>query len=203
MWSGDRGSASAATRQTGVLSKTPSACTCSAGCAGSAMWSSASCASSTPCRRPAAGSRRRRRGWPGGWIFGVRAAVDDGGAVGRAGCGAGARQLAGPDGLVDGLPAEAVLDGVSLRGVPQLFGEAHGGLDDGRPAAASAAGRADRDPYGRWLAGGARRGGSSHWSRRGPPFSCCWAPASPSFNATEPIARTSGGSAPSGRSTSF
>jgi hypothetical protein len=34
------------------------------------------------------------------------------------------------DGLIDGLPAEDVLDGVVLRGVPQLFGEAHGGLAD-------------------------------------------------------------------------
>src|SRR4051812_2379199 len=34
------------------------------------------------------------------------------------------------DGLIDGLPAEDVLNGVVLRGVPQLFGEAHGGLDD-------------------------------------------------------------------------
>jgi hypothetical protein len=33
-------------------------------------------------------------------------------------------------GLIDGLPAEDVLDGVILRGVPQLFGEAHGGLAD-------------------------------------------------------------------------
>ncbi|MCA1712141.1 MAG: 13E12 repeat family protein [Actinobacteria bacterium] len=34
------------------------------------------------------------------------------------------------DGRIDGLPAEDVLDGVILRGVPQLFGEAHGGLAD-------------------------------------------------------------------------
>lgn len=33
-------------------------------------------------------------------------------------------------GLIDGLPAEDVLEGVILRGVPQLFGEAHGGLAD-------------------------------------------------------------------------
>jgi hypothetical protein len=32
------------------------------------------------------------------------------------------------DGLIGGLPAGDVLDGVVLRGVPQLFGEAHGGL---------------------------------------------------------------------------
>lgn len=35
-----------------------------------------------------------------------------------------------PDGLIDGLPAEDVLDAVILRGVPQLFGEALGGLSD-------------------------------------------------------------------------
>src|SRR3954471_19087563 len=34
------------------------------------------------------------------------------------------------DGLLGGLPAEEVLDAVVLRGVPQLFGEAHGGLAD-------------------------------------------------------------------------
>ncbi|MDX6200319.1 MAG: hypothetical protein QOJ79_3470 [Actinomycetota bacterium] len=34
------------------------------------------------------------------------------------------------DGLIDGLPAEDVLDSVILRGVPQLFGEALGGLSD-------------------------------------------------------------------------
>jgi len=34
------------------------------------------------------------------------------------------------DGLIDGLPAEDVLDAVILRGVPQLFGEALGGLSD-------------------------------------------------------------------------
>ena len=34
------------------------------------------------------------------------------------------------DGLIDGLPAEDVLDAVILRGVPQLFGEACGGLSD-------------------------------------------------------------------------
>jgi len=34
------------------------------------------------------------------------------------------------DGLIGGLPAEEVLDAVVLRGVPQLFGEAHGGLAD-------------------------------------------------------------------------
>jgi len=38
-----------------------------------------------------------------------------------------------PDGLIDGLPAEAVLDAVILRGVPQLFGEALGGLADDDP----------------------------------------------------------------------
>lgn len=35
-----------------------------------------------------------------------------------------------PDGLIDGLPAEDVLDAVILRGVPQLYGEALGGLTD-------------------------------------------------------------------------
>jgi hypothetical protein len=35
-----------------------------------------------------------------------------------------------PDGLIDGLPAEDVIDAVVLRGVPQLFGEALGGLSD-------------------------------------------------------------------------
>jgi hypothetical protein len=35
-----------------------------------------------------------------------------------------------PDGLIDGLPAEDVLDAVILRGVPQLFGQALGGLSD-------------------------------------------------------------------------
>ncbi|MCU1589410.1 MAG: hypothetical protein JWP11_666 [Frankiales bacterium] len=34
------------------------------------------------------------------------------------------------DGLIDGLPGEDVLDAVILRGVPQLFGEALGGLSD-------------------------------------------------------------------------
>jgi len=34
------------------------------------------------------------------------------------------------DGLIDGLPAEDVLDAVILRGVAQLFGEALGGLSD-------------------------------------------------------------------------
>src|SRR3954470_6641742 len=34
------------------------------------------------------------------------------------------------DGLIDGQPAEDVLDAVILRGVPQLFGEALGGLSD-------------------------------------------------------------------------
>jgi hypothetical protein len=34
------------------------------------------------------------------------------------------------DGLIDGLPAEDVLDAVILRGVPQLYGEALGGLSD-------------------------------------------------------------------------
>ena len=37
------------------------------------------------------------------------------------------------DGLIDGLPAEDVLDGVILRGVPQLYGEALGGLADDDP----------------------------------------------------------------------
>jgi hypothetical protein len=37
------------------------------------------------------------------------------------------------DGRIDGVPGEDVLDGVLLRGVPQLFGEALGGLDDGDP----------------------------------------------------------------------
>ena len=37
------------------------------------------------------------------------------------------------DGLIDGQPAEAVLEGVICRGVPQLVGEALGGLDDGDP----------------------------------------------------------------------
>ncbi|MCA1712151.1 MAG: 13E12 repeat family protein [Actinobacteria bacterium] len=35
-----------------------------------------------------------------------------------------------PDGLIDGLPAEDVLSAVLLRGVPQLYGEALGGLSD-------------------------------------------------------------------------
>jgi len=34
------------------------------------------------------------------------------------------------DGRLGGLPAEDVLDGVILGGVPQLVGEAHGGLAD-------------------------------------------------------------------------
>lgn len=38
-----------------------------------------------------------------------------------------------PDGLIDGLPAEAVLEGVIGRGVPILYGEALGGIDDTDP----------------------------------------------------------------------
>jgi hypothetical protein len=38
-----------------------------------------------------------------------------------------------PDGLIDGLPAEDVLEAVILRGVPQKFGEALGGLADDDP----------------------------------------------------------------------
>lgn len=34
------------------------------------------------------------------------------------------------DGRIDGLPAEDVLDGVILRGVPQLYGQSLGGVDD-------------------------------------------------------------------------
>ncbi|MDX6197732.1 MAG: hypothetical protein QOJ79_883 [Actinomycetota bacterium] len=37
------------------------------------------------------------------------------------------------DGLIDGLPGEDVLDGVILRGVPQLYGQALGGIDEGDP----------------------------------------------------------------------
>jgi hypothetical protein len=37
------------------------------------------------------------------------------------------------DGRIDGQPGEEVLDGVLLRGVPQLFGEALGGVDDDDP----------------------------------------------------------------------
>ncbi len=43
------------------------------------------------------------------------------------------RHLDRPDGRIDGLPGEDVLEGVLCRGIPQLVGEAHGGLDDSDP----------------------------------------------------------------------